>query len=161
MENATIDSLKSQIDDKTNKLKDADSYVQKTHADVIEYQRQVDYHNSRGDQADANIAAGWLNNANSKYTAALSVKKSLQDDLDKLNKDLANAMNNLSPEEKKQVQVDLNNSEANLRDSEAKNAKAITSQKTTLYLVGGAVALVIIVVVIIVWRKKMKKSASA
>ena len=122
---------------------------------VTELRRQADYHRSLGDETNLQIVnsqlapaqslmdgfKNHLNNSKMQYDSALAAYVDAQNKL-------------LSPEEKEAVLI---KAEADAKAAGVTADAKVIAQKTTQYLIWGAVGLVIIVVAIVIYKKKFAK----
>ena len=152
---AILDGLQQSVTTAKSTLDAATKAYNDLLAQVTELRRQADYHRSRGDDANLQIvnaqlapaqsamdgAKNHLNNCKAQYDVALAAYVDAQNKL-------------LTPAEKEAILIKAQ-SEAASATTEAE-AKVI-AQKTTQYLIWGAIGLVIIVVAIVIYKKKFAK----
>lgn len=125
-------------------------------AEVRELQRQAEYHRGRGDNTNLQIVNGQLT---AKYAELQSAENMLNDAKAAYNSALKayqDAQNNiLSQQEKDAIATQANaQAQTSVIAAQSEAEKKLFAQKTTKYLIFGAIALIVIAVGVYVYKKK-------
>lgn len=125
-------------------------------AEVRELQRQAEYHRSRGDNTNLQIVNGQLT---AKYAELQSAENMLNDAKAAYNSALKayqDAQNTiLSQQEKDAIATQANaQAQTSVIAAQSEAEKKLFAQKTTKYLIFGAIALIVIAVGVYVYKKK-------
>ena len=125
-------------------------------AEVRELQRQAEYHRGRGDNTNLQIVNGQLT---AKYAELQSAENMLNDAKAAYNSALKayqDAQNSiLSQQEKDAIATQANaQAQTSVIAAQSEAEKKLFAQKTTKYLIFGAIALIVIAVGVYVYKKK-------